>query len=301
MNKNLMNKKKKVSRVNSKTNKNISKKQYIGGGSNSSGSNNKTEFLKIFYNDVIIVDDLNITGKDYKSEPTVVVNNADPKKIYMITMTDPDAPNGEEEKDKTINRTYTHWVYIQTENKKIIFVPYSPPTPPHGTHRYIFNLYDITNKTENNKTEKLSSSDLTPLRLTNEQLQVPKFRKRYNKKIKAFLKLNFKKLFKIQFKVNSDDVKSVNPKNLTSIASIQNIIKTKKTNPANSANNKKITKQMQLQQQKFQQQQQLQQQQFQQQQQQQQQQQIQQLQKDQANRPGFGTFLAADIVANILF
>jgi phosphatidylethanolamine-binding protein (PEBP) family uncharacterized protein len=291
------------SRVKSRNNNNISKKKYIGvggsNGSNSSKSNNKKEFLKIFYNDVIIVDDINITGKDYKTEPTVVVNNANPKKIYMITMTDPDAPNGEQEKDKTINRTYTHWVYIQTENKKIIFVPYSPPTPPHGTHRYIFNLYDITNKTYNNKSEKISSGDLSSLRLTKEQLQVPTFRKSYNKKIKAFLKLNFKKLFKIQFKVNSDDVKSINPKNLTNIAAIQNIIKNKKKISDN--NNKNLTKKMQLQQQQFQQQQQLQQQKFQQQQLQQQQQEIQKLKQEESNRPGFGTFLAADVVANILF
>ena len=279
MNKNTINKKKKVSRVNCKVNSRT--KKYIG-GSNSSLGNNKKEFLKIFYNDVIIVDDINITGKDYKTEPTVVVNNADPKKIYMITMTDPDAPNGEQEKDKTINRTYTHWVYIQTENKKIIFVPYSPPAPPHGTHRYRFNLYDITNKTYNNKSEKITSGDLSSLRLTKEQLQIPTFRKSYNKKIKAFLKLNFKKLFRIQFKVNSDDVKPVTPKNLTNIAAIQNIIKTKKINTSRTSN---TSNQMKLQQQQMQQQ----------------QQQIQELKQQEANRPGFGTFLAADIVANILF
>jgi len=68
----------------------------------------------------------------------------------MVTMTDPDAPNGE---GNLNNFVFTHWVYTQSnrdktekneKNEKQIYVPYSPPTPPKGTHRYQFRLYDIT-------------------------------------------------------------------------------------------------------------------------------------------------------------
>ena len=66
-------------------------------------------------------------------------------KTYLITMTDPDAPNGIE--NKLGNFTYTHWVFTRKGNDNNIYneiVSYAPPSPPKGTHRYIFNLYDVS-------------------------------------------------------------------------------------------------------------------------------------------------------------
>ena len=40
---------------------------------------------------------------------------------------------------------WTHWIFTQTGNNistRKIILPYSPPTPPRGTHRYIFRVYD---------------------------------------------------------------------------------------------------------------------------------------------------------------
>ena len=87
----------------------------------------------------------------YQNSPNITITNAK-QKLYLITMTDPDAPSGIQMKSK--NHTHTHWVYLQdmrkrnstnTNTNKTILVPYAPPTPPFGIHRYQFTLYDLTN------------------------------------------------------------------------------------------------------------------------------------------------------------
>lgn len=87
----------------------------------------------------------------YNTEPTVKFNNALQNHIYLITLTDPDAPNGFEI-NNTIsgpNHTYTHWVYTYSNTNSSItnqvstIVPYTPPRPPKGTHRYVFKIYDL--------------------------------------------------------------------------------------------------------------------------------------------------------------
>ena len=89
----------------------------------------------------------------YNTKPTVKFNNPLQNHTYLITLTDPDAPNGFEI-DKSItaqNHTYTHWVYTYTysntnssiTNQVSTIVPYTPPRPPKGTHRYVFKIYDL--------------------------------------------------------------------------------------------------------------------------------------------------------------
>jgi len=105
------------------------------------------ESLSISYPGITQLNNIDLTGKSdiYNKKPTVVITNEDPNKIYMVTMTDPDAPNGMEEGiDKGKNLVFTHWVYIQQNNTKTEYVPYAPPSPPKGTHRYQFKLYDVT-------------------------------------------------------------------------------------------------------------------------------------------------------------
>jgi phosphatidylethanolamine-binding protein (PEBP) family uncharacterized protein len=108
----------------------------------------------------IIKPNQDLTGQSqyYNNQPIIKIQNADNNSLYLIIMYDPDAPNGLEATDKSSNHIYTHWIAtINTNtntntntknysNIKQILVKYAPPTPPKGTHRYIFNLYNITKK-----------------------------------------------------------------------------------------------------------------------------------------------------------
>ena len=133
--------KKKTKKVSKKVSKKISKKVHrrsriqIGGSS---------ESLSISYNGQSIVNGSNITGIiDYSKAPQITINNSDMNKTYLITMTDPDAPNGIE--NNIGNFTYTHWVFTQINGKiNETFLSYVPPSPSKGTHRYIFKLYDVS-------------------------------------------------------------------------------------------------------------------------------------------------------------
>lgn len=101
----------------------------------------------------ILQDMQDLTGKStiYQNAPIVKLQNANPNRDYLLTMYDPDAPNGIE--NKMGNHIHTHWVAkigsgvsSGSGNDNILqtFLEYAPPTPPNGTHRYIFTIYDIT-------------------------------------------------------------------------------------------------------------------------------------------------------------
>lgn len=52
-------------------------------------------------------------------------------KLYTLIMSDPDAPQAD----------WLHWLVINNNGtQKQEIVSYTPPTPPSGTHRYIFYL-----------------------------------------------------------------------------------------------------------------------------------------------------------------
>ena len=259
--------KKTKKRLKNKSRKNKSRETIQKGGSSNITElrpkpESKPESLLIYYPGLIISNNQDLTGKDkfYNKEPTVIITNANPNKLYMVTMTDPDAPNGEGNPN---NFVFTHLVYIKSDKAKIIYVPYSPPTPPQGIHRYQFNLYDITNKSfDSSSPVKLSASDLLILRATKEEINEPNFRKTYNNKLSSFLKLKFKPVFTIQYKVTSKDMLEKMKKQSTQQSTQQHNILNQETN--------KI-----------------------------QQEQIKQLQKK-ANAPGLKTFLAVDLGVNIL-
>lgn len=257
--------------------KNKSRKTIQKGGS-SNIKESKPESLLIYYPGLIISNNQDITGQDkfYNKEPTVIITNANPNKLYMVTMTDPDAPNGEGNQDNFI---FTHLVYIKSDKAKIIYVPYSPPTPPKGIHRYQFNLYDITNKSfDSSSPVKLSASDLLILRATKEEINEPNFRKTYNNKLSSFLKLKFKPIFTIQYKVTSKDMlekiknKSI-PESTPESKPESAQESTQQSAQQNNISNKEKFKI--------------------------QQEQIKQLQKK-SNAPGLKTFLAVDLGINIL-
>ena len=82
-------------------------------------------------------------------------------------MTDPDAPNGEDRTSE--NFTFTHWVFTMINGQiNNTFVSYYPPSPPKGTHRYQFNLYDISSintdelKVNNNNNADYYKTTLQP-------------------------------------------------------------------------------------------------------------------------------------------
>jgi phosphatidylethanolamine-binding protein (PEBP) family uncharacterized protein len=122
---------------------------------NTKKNNTKIETLKVSYPDTILQSiknnqDIKNFSTIYQNAPQVTIQNAK-SKLYLITMTDPDAPYGMQNTitTNTKNHTYTHWIYLQDmrnkNNTSTILFKYAPPSPPYGIHRYQFNLYDITN------------------------------------------------------------------------------------------------------------------------------------------------------------
>lgn len=147
------------------------------------------ESLSISYNGKSIVNGSNITDNidyDYSKAPQITINNSDINKTYLITMTDPDAPNGLE--NKLGNFTYTHWVFTRKANDDKTykeFVSYAPPSPPRGNHRYQFNLYDVSMIDTNilNINNKL---DRTKYFITTLQLFLDKINKKINPLLPTF-------------------------------------------------------------------------------------------------------------------
>lgn len=63
-----------------------------------------------------------------------------PESQYLVIMSDPDAPMG----------AFIHMVAVYNQGKLTPHVPYYPPSPPSGTHRYQFRLFDFTGKSLSN-------------------------------------------------------------------------------------------------------------------------------------------------------
>jgi phosphatidylethanolamine-binding protein (PEBP) family uncharacterized protein len=148
-------------------NKSSSRSKYISRSRSKSKNKTKTKkqrkqkgcsvpYLDIEYGDGngnITVSNQQLTKDQTINQPTVTIQNANPESIYLITMLDPDAPNGQ---GQSGNHTWTHWVITYKGNQQLKeYVSYSPPSPPAATHRYIFSLYDITNTSENLNIEPL--------------------------------------------------------------------------------------------------------------------------------------------------
>ena len=99
------------------------------------------EPIKVTYGTTVLQPNQDLTGKEilYNKKPMIKFN-PHKEKTYLITMTDPDAPNG----------IWTHYVVLMNNNSVLEEVyPYQPPTPPpnSGVHHYIFNAYEINKDT----------------------------------------------------------------------------------------------------------------------------------------------------------
>lgn len=116
------------------------------------------EPIKITYGKTFLQPNQDLTGKEllYNKKPTIEFN-PHKEKTYLITMTDPDAPNGVGQ----AKQTWTHYV-IRMNNNNVVeeIYPYHPPTPPpnSGVHHYIFNAYEYKNEKISNP--KLLSANL---------------------------------------------------------------------------------------------------------------------------------------------
>ena len=96
-------------------------------------------------------------------EPTTNIIGIMNNTKYLVLMYDPDAPNGQNEID---NYIYTHWIFTQTGNnynEREILLPYRPPKPPKGIHRYIFSVYNAKNITNDEIENLIKSNEKTKL------------------------------------------------------------------------------------------------------------------------------------------
>ena len=76
--------------------------------------------------------------------------------INLVIMYDLDAPFGKNSTKKNQNLKYIH--YFMLNNK--ILVPYAPPTPPEGEHRYIIKNFTIGKEKMEKLLKKLSTKNL---------------------------------------------------------------------------------------------------------------------------------------------
>ena len=143
------NKKKNTQRKLSSRN-NKTKKKQTGG---------KTDFIQISYpsispNQITNGADLTLYKEQLTNPSVEILSSVDMK--YLVIMHDPDAPYGMNSPDKSKNNEFLHWIYTQENSKsmtgkeiKNVILPYTPPTPPYGTHHYIFDVYDYNSILEN--------------------------------------------------------------------------------------------------------------------------------------------------------
>ena len=151
-----------TARIHSKTNKNIHKntgntqrirhnrsKQNakLSGGS----INIRTPTLEITYNTNTKLTNDNPTDDftnaynagELNNQPKIIIGNASGNGNYLLVMYDPDAPNG---MNNAGNHNYIHWIFTHrlgtSDGERKDILEYRPPSPPRGTHRYIFKLYN---------------------------------------------------------------------------------------------------------------------------------------------------------------
>jgi phosphatidylethanolamine-binding protein (PEBP) family uncharacterized protein len=92
--------------------------------------------LNIQYNSVEINNNSELNKNRTQSRPQLKLL-VQPGKLYTLLMIDPDA---------TAKPSWVHWILtnITSSNKYNTPLSYSPPSPPVGTHRYYFGLFEQT-------------------------------------------------------------------------------------------------------------------------------------------------------------
>jgi phosphatidylethanolamine-binding protein (PEBP) family uncharacterized protein len=100
-----------------------------------------TNELDIIYGTEHAAAGKHLTRMQAAHAPDVKFDGA-PDKHYSLLMVDPDAPSPDDPK----MREWLHWVVVNIPgsdvSKGFTMTPYNGPTPPRGTHRYVFLLYE---------------------------------------------------------------------------------------------------------------------------------------------------------------
>ncbi|GJP48097.1 hypothetical protein CLOM_g7378 [Closterium sp. NIES-68] len=94
-----------------------------------------------------LLDGVRVTESEGAAEPSVTVAprsdaNVVPDSYYTLVLVDPDAPSP----SNPTAREWLHWIVVDipasaTAAQGRTVTPYNGPTPPEGTHRYIFLLF----------------------------------------------------------------------------------------------------------------------------------------------------------------
>jgi phosphatidylethanolamine-binding protein (PEBP) family uncharacterized protein len=81
-----------------------------------------------------------LTRQETQIQPSVKFSYV-PGKLYTLIMWDPDVP-------QQIQPGFVHWIVTNIQSPKDIasnaLLPYKGPSPPFGTHRYYFGLFEQT-------------------------------------------------------------------------------------------------------------------------------------------------------------
>lgn len=120
----MINQSRKTKRNSKKNSKKTSKKQKGG------------NIFTVKYGDVR-VNGQELLLKETQQTPNVNFNNTG--KLYTLLMWDPDVP-------LEIQPGFIHWIVTNLQSPKNIstneVLAYKGPSPPYGTHRYFFGLYE---------------------------------------------------------------------------------------------------------------------------------------------------------------
>jgi phosphatidylethanolamine-binding protein (PEBP) family uncharacterized protein len=142
-------------KTNANTNTKAKTKTKQSGGATNADITISIQYAAIGNNNIANGSDLTAEHRAGKlvKEPTVNLESVgvlDNQK-YLIVMYDPDAPNG---MSAGGNNIYIHWIFIQTgtsnnSDSRNIITEYAQPSPPRGTHRYQFHIYNAAELTKN--------------------------------------------------------------------------------------------------------------------------------------------------------
>lgn len=122
--------KKTFSRNNKRVRKSTRRKQRIYEGGN---------------NFIVDYDGIRVSGQQLSMAQTTaapsVTFRGEPEKLYTLIMWDPDVP-------PKFQPGWAHWIAINLKSRNDILsnqlLPYMEPSPPSGTHRYFFGLFEQT-------------------------------------------------------------------------------------------------------------------------------------------------------------
>lgn len=100
------------------------------------GAQQQAKQLEVFYGTTKVAGQ-ELSKQLTQSEPTIKFPNTG--KLYTLVMWDPDVP-------PQIQPGFAHWIAINLKSPNDIYenqlLYYNGPSPPSGTHRYFFGLFE---------------------------------------------------------------------------------------------------------------------------------------------------------------